>query len=698
MRANRLVLAASLVALAPLAAWGQTSYPMITHTHPVAVQRGKTTEVTVEGQQNFLGAYKVLVEGEKVLAAVVPAAPPKPQPPQKPVVRSVKLTVTPAADALPGVREFRIATRHSLSSVGQLLIVDDPVIIETANNNTRAAATPVTVPCVACGKIEAVEDVDYYKFRAEAGQVVTFEVHCARLQDKIHDLQKHGDPLIRVLDAGGKELAASDDYYFADPLLSHRFESAGEYFVEVRDARYDGDPRWVYALTITTRPYASHVYPLAVRPGQTVEVEPVGPARLVHPKAKLTVPADAPPGVRLVQPEVAGQRTNPVAVLVSPLPQVIEQEPNDNPAQATPLAVPGCANGRIGVKRDLDHYRFTAKKGQAVRFEVKARRFGTDLVSGVDASLDVLDLKGGVLASADDISPAIKDAQLVFTPPADGEYIIRVRDLLSKGGEHFVYALEAEPVAPDFTLRCDGDKAMLGPGSSMAWYVHVTRLDGFTGPVAVEVKGLPPGVTASPLVIPPSMTQGVLVLTADASAAVDAVPVVVVGRAVVKGADGKERVLERPATANQEIYFPGGGRGRFDVNLHAVGVTEPSDVVRVEVNPPVLTLRPGEEVKIDVTIHRRPDFDGNVQLDVKLRHLNQVYGDPLPPGVTVVEAKSKTLLGKGNQGHIVLRAAPDAAPVENVPISVLAQVSINFVVKISYSSPPIPVTITAPNK
>jgi len=72
-----------------------------------------------------------------------------------------------------------------------------------------------------------------------------------------------------------------------------------------------------------------------------------------------------------------------------------------------------------------------------------------------------------------------------------------------------------------------------------------------------------------------------------------------------------------------------------------------------------------------------------------LQHLGSVYGNPLPPGVSVVEGKSKTLLGTGSTGHIVLKAAPNAQPIENVPISVLAHVSINFVVKISYSSPPI---------
>src|SRR5205823_7884341 len=65
---------------------------------------------------------------------------------------------------------------------------------------------------------------------------------------------------------------------------------------------------------------------------------------------------------------------------------------------------------------------------------------------------------------------------------------------------------------------------------------------------------------------------------------------------------------------------------------------------------------------------------------------------PLPPGVTVVGGKSKTLLGTGSKGHPVLKCAPNAAPIENVPISVLAHVSINFVVKVSYSSQPIMVS------
>jgi hypothetical protein len=124
-----------------------------------------------------------------------------------------------------------------------------------------------------------------------------------------------------------------------------------------------------------------------------------------------------------------------------------------------------------------------------------------------------------------------------------------------------------------------------------------------------------------------------------------------------------------------------------------VAVTDPSDILKVDANPKAISLKPGEEARIDVTIQRRADYTKGVSLDVLLRHLGSIYGNPLPPGVTIVEEKSKTLLGTGNQGHIVLKAAANAAPIDNVPISMLAHVSINFVVKISYSSQPIMLSI-----
>src|SRR5436190_9872598 len=183
------------------------------------------------------------------------------------MARSVSLKLSVAADTAAGVREFRLASRLGVSSVGQLVVSEHPVIEEKGDNNTREKANPDTAPCVVSGRIEAAEDVDFFKFRARPGQTFTFEVYCARIQDKIHDLQKHADPILTLYDAAGRELAANDDFYFAYPLLSFTFQQDGDYYIQVRDSKYDGDPRWAYALLVTDQPYASHVYPPAAQAG-----------------------------------------------------------------------------------------------------------------------------------------------------------------------------------------------------------------------------------------------------------------------------------------------------------------------------------------------------------------------------------------------------------------------------------------------
>jgi hypothetical protein len=97
-------------------------------------------------------------------------------------------------------------------------------------------------------------------------------------------------------------------------------------------------------------------------------------------------------------------------------------------------------------------------------------------------------------------------------------------------------------------------------------------------------------------------------------------------------------------------------------------------------------LKPGESKAVEVTIERAPDFKQNVLLCAIYQHLGGVTGDSLPPGVTVDEKASQTLLAANqSKGSIVLKAAPDAKPVEKQQIAIMAQVSINFVMKFTYA-------------
>src|SRR5262249_24456802 len=159
---------------------------------------------------------------------------------------------------------------------------------------------------------------------------------------------------------------------------------------------------------------------------------------------------------------------------------------------------------------------------------------------------------------------------------------------------------------------------------------------------------------------PEKMTQGLVVITASPAATQAARHVEILGTGTVKQEGGKEETLVRRVTPNQEIYSPGGGRAKFDVDLQTVAVTDPSDILKVNVNTKEIVLKPGQEVKIEVDLERRPDYVKGVSLDITLNHPGSLFGNPLPPGVTIETGKSKTLLGAGSKGHFVIKAAPNA--------------------------------------
>jgi hypothetical protein len=338
---------------------------------------------------------------------------------------------------------------------------------------------------------------------------------------------------------------------------------------------------------------------------------------------------------------------------------------------------------------DLDGYRFDAKKGSIYVFEVIARRASSEC----DPVLRLLDAKGSILTEADDTRGLGKDARIEWNAPTDGTFVVQVCDLHDRGGDAFGYVLLAEAAKPDFRLVCDPDKINVGPGGRVPVFVKVERRQGFVGPVTLGWEDVPSKISASPLTISASSAEGVIVVSAAASAKQSAALVRLKGTGT--GPDGP---IVREATPEQEIYLPGGGRGRFAVDTLALAVTDPSDIT-IEAVPRELVLVPGETAAVEVTVTRNPRYDKPVNLAVVLEHLGGIHANPLPRGVTVKEAGSKTLLGATeSKGKVILQAAPNAPACEKVPIAVLGHVSINFVVKTAYASAPIWVSVRPKGK
>lgn len=673
-------------------AQAQQSFPMVMALEPCAVQaNGKATELKVSSRYSLDGAYQVFVTGSGVAAKPVDGQ----KADEGKDLTALKVQFTAAADAPLGVREFRLATPQGLSTVGQVVVVRDPIVVETKGNDVADKATPVTLPAVLCGAIEAAEDVDYFKFTAKAGQSLVFHVRSQRLEDKIHDLQAHSDPIIALKNASGTVLAANDNFFFADPALAYTIKQDGEYFLEVRDVRFQGNNYWQYCVEVNDRSLPTTVLPSAVAAGKKTSVEVIGLNVPAGAKAEIDAPKDLAPGLHWLAPRVGKELLAPVPVLIADVPVTVESNrPHGTTKDAADVALPTVVAGRLSAANEADCYAFVAKKGEAFEFEVVARR----AQSSLDSVVSIYDETGKRLNEADDqtwyrlsTSDSILDT---FTAKADGRYIVEVRDLHQRGGDNFTYALKMRRGEPTFTLHADVDKVILAGETGGCTFVRAIRKYGFAGEIELSVEGLPKGMRADCGRILADGQDGVIVFSPEKGLMPTAAEIRIVGRAVHKDAEGKETKLSAVAVSWQETYMPGGGRGHFPVDTFFVATAKPLDVTKIELSTTEVKLKPGESQKVEITLEKAKSVDKAITLDLLFRHLARPYGDSLPKGVTIDEKASKLIVSaKDTKGYITLKAAPDAPEVNEQIVPVMAQAAINFVMKMSYCGEPLKVSV-----
>jgi hypothetical protein len=665
---------------------------------PVAVQAGTTAECEVQSRYTLLGTHQVFFSGEGLSAEVIALEMPETKPGEKPRdVTKLKLKITASPDAVPGVREFRLATPRGASTVGQIVVVRDPVIVEKPDNDSRDKAQEFAVPATLCGAIEKNEDFDFFKFKAEAGQSLAFHVRGQRLEDKIHDLQTHLDPILFLRDATGGVVAMSDNAFFADPFLAHTFKDSGEYLLEIRDVRYQGNQYWEYCIEINDRPFVTQVFPMAVQPGTETSVELSGWLLPDLEKVSRTLLSVRDTGMQRVPLTVGDRQTLPVPVFVTDLPQVVESgDENNSVEKAVAVASPVVISGRIEKPADVDVYSFAAKKGEKLSFEVLARRYQSNL----DSYLRILGDKGQLLREDDDLRQGRMSHADTWIEgwdvPADGTYAVEIRDAHLRGGDGFGYVLQITPATPTFELQLDTDKTQLTPGTHGVLFARATRKHGFTGEIQLHIDGLPPGVTATcGRILNTKENDGAIVLSAAPDAQLAASNIHVWGTATHPQGEGQPPLeLRADAVPYQETYNPGGGRVHWPVESHMVCVGGPSDILGIELSETELHLKPGEKKKIAVKVHRSPDYKGNITLDLTFNHLERIYASSMPDGVKIDGAQSKTLLAGGaSEGFITVSVDKSAAPVEQQLACVMANISINFVMKATYASPPVRITI-----
>lgn len=149
--------------------------------------------------------------------------------------------------------------------------------------------------------------------------------------------------------------------------------------------------------------------------------------------ARLTIPADMPPGIVYWQAANANGGTATGILVVSDGPEVVEDERRHG-AQALP-DLPVTVSGRLSKIEEVDTYRFLVPKAGPVTCDLMARRLG----SNFHGLLEVRDKAGRMVADAADAEGG--DIALTFAAAAGGEYVVSVRDIDHAGDRSLVYRL-----------------------------------------------------------------------------------------------------------------------------------------------------------------------------------------------------------------------------------------------------------------
>ncbi len=464
-------------------------------------------------------------------------------------------------DASPGIGALRLATVNGVSRWRLIMIDDLPTISATGSNRTASAAQSIRPPIAVDGASGELTS-DFYRFTAKRGQRLAVEVVAQRLGSAL-------DPVLRLLDAQGRELAYCDDFpgLGGDARLEYRFGETGDYFVEVRDVRYQGGKDYFYRLRAGDFPLHAVPFPLGAKRGTVAKFSL--PGRRAGKELQLQLKMPDATGERFAGLRFArGQGSCAARIAVSDLPEVLEVEPNDAPTNATPFAVPACLNGRFDRSKDRDYFSFSVVKGERLVFNVKTRSLG----SPCDVFMRVCRADGSKLADAD--ANGAGEGALTNSFNETGKYLLRLEALDRQGGPDQIYRVEVNRFEPGFTLSVEADRADAAPGGQFELKVACVRSAGFDGPITLSLTGGAGSFQLSDNVISAKTNETTLRVTVPRHLQPgQRIRFGVVGRGQAGGAERAATASTLPALRKEFpelLYPPAALDGAFDL-----GVTRP---------------------------------------------------------------------------------------------------------------------------
>ena len=563
--------------------------------------------------------------------------------------KSVKAIIAIGSDAPLGEHPMRLRCKSGLTYMRTFWVGQFPTVMEARSednkrdlNDTFKEPQKIDLNVTVQGVADR-EDDDYYQVQCKKGQRLSVEVEAMRLGRVMFD------PYVAILDENRFELAVNDD----SPLLKRDCATSiivpedGPYTVVIRESSYEGNSSSQYRLHIGNFPRPRAIFPPAAKPGEEIEFTFIGDSK-GNLKKKIKVGHQAFSAFiedgGLISP--SGN-----SVHISPLDYLNEIEPNETFKQAYPLKNPPKApvafHGILSNKDDKDWFRFQAKKGEKLRFQVLARQ----LRSPLDSLISIRQASDNkYLIANDDQTGGIPDSRLDYEIPADGNYVLEVRDQLKRGGPDFVYRIEIQNRVPSISAtipkadRVDTQKHKMihvPRGNRLAIVPNIARSN-IGCDINFHAPNLPEGISVKSHTVPRSLSSFPILFEAKADASIEG------GLYSFEIEDPKTK-LKGPFTEKiSHLYVNNQGDYHItNTDKLSVAIIEEAPFHLELFVPPVPLVRNGT-MTLKITAKRANDFNKKIKVKLPWK----------PPGIG---APTEVEIPEGkNEVSLTLNASKDA--------------------------------------
>ena len=510
----------------------------------------------------------------------------------KPIPNQYSIAIAP--DVPQGLYEARLLGRLGISSARIFSVGKLTELNQKPGNTNLVNAMPLSVPSV-CNAVVSSRAVDFYSFEAAQGKRYIIQCSARGIDSKL-------DPVVIVGDANGTDLVAQR----TGDTLDFVAKASGKHTIKIHELTFKGGPGYFYRLSI--------------------EELPIDAPMPVYPSTRSVSAFSWPPNG------------------LSPQSPTTEQE--DATFQA--ITLPADITGRFYPAADVDTYVFDAKQGETWWIEVASERLGRPTDPSLVIQMEKPDKSGwSDVAELNDIASPMKPSSNGYAydgPPFDGgstdilgkleiketgRYRLLLSDLFggTRKDPRNIYRLIVRPAQPDFAVVSwglhmelrNGDRNALSKplalraGNTVALEVVTVRRDGFDGEIALNVDGLPQGVTAQGLKIPAGKMRGVLLLSATQDA-----PQGLANATITASAKIGEQTVTHPMQMAQMVWPIPDAWGEIPSPRLVSGI--PVSVTTSELAP--ITIAPterkvyeaklGEVLKIPMTHTLRSEFSGAV--------------------------------------------------------------------------------------